>query len=86
MLPMAVGLLKIPLILWRVYILKFSILLAMWEIFKYLYLARNKVQNRFYELNFRYYRNLYFIVHLEKEPKSISFTCYNFLWLYLVVR
>ncbi len=61
MLPIVIGLSKIPLNMRRVYILKFSILLAKWEIFKYLYLVRNKVQNRFQELNFRYYPK--FILH-----------------------
>lgn len=45
-------------------------MLIKWEIFKYLYLVRSKVQNRFMEVDFRYFQNLDFIVHLEKEPRK----------------
>lgn len=46
MLPIVIGLCKTTLNLRRIYKLNFSILLEEWEIFKYLFLVKNVIQNR----------------------------------------
>jgi hypothetical protein len=57
MLSVVVGLSKIIFFQRMVHIGIFPILLVKWEIFKYLYLVRNKAKNIFLALNFRYYEN-----------------------------